>query len=296
MYYLIFNPTAGAGRSRKALETVERILKEKHVEYIIKSTEYKNHATELAREAVGKGFEGIISVGGDGTLLEVARGLKDTDEILGVIPAGTGNDFREVIGVSPDPAEALAVILAGNSKRVDVGAMSNGKIFINIAGTGFDVCVLKNTNRVRKVFTGGVAYILGIVMSLLGFKSIDIDITADGRSFKRTVLLVVVANGRSFGGGLRISPDSIADDGLFNVVVVNRVSRPRILIELPKLKKGQLDRISSAEQFKCREITIESAQQQSLDIDGEIACETPMTFRVEPKALRVFCPGEPTIC
>lgn len=293
---MIFNPTAGAGRSSKALEIVERILKERNKEYIVQTTEYKEHATKLAGEALGKGYEGIISVGGDGTLLEIARGLQDTDEILGVIPAGTGNDYRDAIGVSADPAEALGTILAGHSRRMDIGLMSNGKSFINLAGTGFDVCVLKNTNRVRKVFTGGIAYILGIVMSLLGFKNIDIDITMDGKKMKRTVLLIAVANGTCFGGGLRISPDSDVEDGFFNVVIINSIARPRILLELPKLKKGQLDRISVAEQHLCREITIESDRMQALDIDGEIACETPMTFTIKPKALRVFCPEKTTIC
>jgi diacylglycerol kinase (ATP) len=293
MYCLIFNPTAGAGRSRKALETVERILKKHRKEYVIKTTEYKEHATALASDAVGKGYEGIISVGGDGTLHEVACGLKDTEEILGVIPAGTGNDYRDAIGVSADVAEALGTILAGHSRRMDIGLMSNGKSFINLVGTGFDVCVLKNTNRVRRVFTGGIAYILGIVMSLLGFKSVEIDITMDGERMKRTVLLIAVANGTCFGGGLRISPDSDTEDGLFNVVIINRIARPRILLELPKLKKGQIDKISVAEQFTCREIMVECKEAQPLDIDGEIACETPMTFTLKPKALRVFCPEKP---
>lgn len=296
MYYLIFNPAAGAGRSRKALEIVERILKENHKEYIIKTTEYREHATALAREAVGKGYEGIISVGGDGTLHEVACGLQGTDEILGVIPAGTGNDFRDAIGISYDPAEAMNVILAGHSRSTDIGLMSNGKTFINVAGTGFDVCVLKNTNKVRRVFTGGVAYLLGIIMSLLGYKSIDIDITMDGRHMKRTVLLIAVANGTCFGGGLRISPDSDVEDRLFNVIILNKIARPRILIELPKLKKGRLDRISIAEQHKCREITVSCETNQALEVDGEIAGETPVTFTIKPRALRVFCPEKPTIC
>jgi diacylglycerol kinase (ATP) len=296
MYYLIFNPAAGAGRSRKALETVERILKENRKEYIIKTTEYKEHATALASEAVGKGYEGIISVGGDGTLHEIACGLQDTGEIMGVIPAGTGNDYRDAIGVSSDPAEAMNVILAGHSRSMDIGLMSNGKSFINVAGTGFDVCVLKNTNRVRRVFTGGVAYLLGIVMSLLGYKSIDIDITMDGQHIKRSVLLIAIANGTCFGGGLRISPDSDVEDGLFNVIIINRIARPRILVELPKLKKGRLDKISVAEQHKCREITINCKTKQALDIDGEISGETPVTFTLKPRALKVFCSEKPTIC
>ncbi len=290
MYYIIFNPTAGAGRSHKALETVEQILKERNKEYTVSNTEYRSHATELARGAVGKGYEGIISVGGDGTLLEVAQGLQDTGEILGVIPAGTGNDFREAIGVPGDAAEALEIILAGHSLRVDTGLINGTKSFLNVAGTGFDVEVVRNMNKVRKAFTGGLAYFLGIVMSIIGYKNKKLHITADGRKLEREVLLIAVANGKCFGGGLKISPDSNIADGLFNIVILNKVAKPRILIELPKLKKGQLDKISVAEQFTCKEITIECDEKQYFNLDGEIAGETPMTFTLKEKALSVFCP------
>lgn len=294
MYYIIFNPTAGAGRSHKALETVEELLKEKHKEYTIDKTEYREHAIELARGAVGKGYEGIISVGGDGTLLEVAQALQDTGEILGVIPAGTGNDFREAIGIPNDVAEALEIILAGHSMRVDTGLINGKKTFINVAGTGFDVEVIRNTNKIRKIFTGGFAYLLGIIMSIIGYKNINLHITADGKKLERTALLMVVANGKCFGGGLRISPNSNVADGYFNVVILNKVAKPRILIELPKLKKGQLEKISVAEQFICKEITIECDKKQSFDLDGEIAGETPMTFTLKEKALNVFCPKDIT--
>jgi diacylglycerol kinase (ATP) len=292
MYYIIFNPTAGAGRSHKALEIVEDILKEKNKEYIVHKTEYREHAIELARGAVGKGYEGIISVGGDGTLLEAAQALQDTDEVLGIIPAGTGNDFREAIGVPGDVAQALEIILAGHSMRVDTGLINGTKSFLNVAGTGFDVEVIRNTNKVRRAFTGGFAYFLGIVMSILGYKNKKLRITADGKKMEREVLLIAVANGRCFGGGLRISPRSDIADGLLNVVILNKIAKPRILIELPKLKKGQLERISVAEQFVCKEITIECDEKQHFDLDGEIAGETPATFTLKEKALRVFCPED----
>lgn len=290
MYLIIFNPTAGAGRSFKALETVERILKERRIEYAVQKTEYQQHAISLAREAAGKGYEGILSVGGDGTLLEVAQGLQGTDEVMGVIPAGTGNDFREAIGVPADAAKALEVILCGRRRRVDAGLINGDKIFINVAGTGFDVDVIRNANKVRRFVTGGLAYFLGILMSILGHKSIELDITADGKCFKRSALLIAVANGKSFGGGLKISPGSDASDGLFNVVIINRVAKWRILFELPKLKRGALERISVAEQLTCKEITISCDKKLSVNIDGEIRGNTPMTFTIKSSALNVFCP------
>lgn len=290
MYYIIFNPTAGAGRSVKVMQAVDQYLIQKKVEYEVAETQYPQHAVELAHDAVGKGYKGIISVGGDGTLLEVAGELYDTEETLGLIPAGTGNDFRRAVHVSKDPIEALDVILIGYSAKVDIGFMGDEKPFLNVAGTGFDVEVLRNVEKVRRVFTGGLAYFIGIVMSLFRHKGINIEITTNGQTMKRKVLLIAIANGKSFGGGLKVAPHSSVNDGLFNVLIVNHVPNWRILVELPKLKKGQIEKISVAEQLTCSDIHISSETPMNFDLDGEIYGQTPAHLRIKPSALRVFCP------
>lgn len=290
MHYIIFNPTAGAGRSHKALLLVEQLLLERGVAYEISHTQYKQHAKELAREAIGKGYDGIISVGGDGTLLEIAGEIHGTDEKLGIIPAGTGNDFRRAVGVPKDITAALDIILAGHSKRVDIGFLGENHPFLNVAGTGFDVDVIHNTEKVRRIVTGGLAYFLGILMSILGHKSIKIDITANGETISRDVLLIAVANGKCYGGGLNVAPDASVEDGLFDVLILNRVPKWRILFELPKLKKGQIEKISVSEQFRCSEITIDCAAPKTFNLDGEVYGQTPERLYIKPAALSVFCP------
>ena len=290
MYYIIFNPTAGAGRSIKALKRVKQHLADRSVDYDINETEYPGHAVSLAGNAVGKGYQGILSVGGDGTLLEVAEALRDTDDTLGVIPAGTGNDFRQSIGVPKDPVDALNIVLDGHSQRVDVGLINDEKCFLNVAGTGFDVDVIINTNRVRRFLTGSAAYYIGIVLSIFGYKNTTVDLTANGRTTQHTVLLVAVANGKCYGGGLQIGPQASVTDGLFNVVIIGSIPKWRILIELPKLQRGELDRISSLEQFTCDSITIASKTYRQLNMDGDLYGGTPSTFRIARRALRVFCP------
>lgn len=290
MYYIIFNPTAGAGRSHKAMQTVTNHLDSKEIEYTLVHTQYKQHAIKLAHDAIGKGFDGIISIGGDGTLLEIARELQNTQERLGIIPAGTGNDFRRAIGVPKDIRASLDIILEGYTKRVDIGFLGDDHPFLNVAGTGFDVDVIKNTLKVRRLFTGGLAYFLGIFMSVFNHKSIPISITANGETIKRDVLLIAVANGKCYGGGLNVAPNANVQDGLFNVLIINRLARWRILFELPKLKKGQLEKISVSEQFMCREIVIDCDYQQSFNLDGEIYGQTPQRLFIKPSALNVFCP------
>jgi YegS/Rv2252/BmrU family lipid kinase len=290
MYCIIFNPTAGAGRSAKAMQTVCQILDERKTAYTVFETQYKEHAISLARDAIGKGYDGIISVGGDGTLLEIAGVIHGSDETLGVIPAGTGNDFRQAIGVPRDPAEALDIILAGNKRRVDIGVLGEGRYFLNVAGTGFDVDVIKNTEKVRRRFTGGFAYFLGIFLSVFGYRSVNITVTINGQTLRRSVLLIAIANGQCYGGGLNVAPFADVSDGLFNIVLINRIANWRILIELPKMKKGQIDRIPGCEQFACSEIFIDSETPLRFNLDGEVYGQTPIRIAIVPHALNVFCP------
>jgi diacylglycerol kinase (ATP) len=290
MYCIIYNPTAGAGRSAKAMQTVLQILDERKASYTVFETQYKEHAVSLARDAIGKGYDGIISVGGDGTLLEIASVIHGTDETLGIIPAGTGNDFRQAIGVSKDPAEALQIILAGRKRRVDIGLLGKDRYFLNVAGTGFDVDVIRNTEKVRRRFTGGLAYFLGIFLSIFGYRSVNIEVTINGQMLKRSVLLIAIANGQCYGGGLNVAPHSDVADGLFNIVLINSIPNWRILIELPKMKKGQINRIPGCEQFICSELSIDSPQSLRFNLDGEVYGQTPIRIAVVPKALNVFCP------
>ncbi len=290
MYYLIFNPTAGAGRSRKVLENVEQYFKQQGKEYEIVQTQHIGHATTLAKEAVGKGYDGIISVGGDGTILEIAEALQDTDENLGVVPAGTGNDFRYAIGVPKETQGALDVIFAGNTKRIDIGVLNDEKCFLNIVGTGFDVDVIKNTNKVRRFITGSAAYYIGIVLSIFGYKNANFEITIDGKTIKRTALLIAMANGQCYGGGLFINPKADLTNGMLNFVVINRIAKYKILLELPKLQKAQPEKVKQLEQFACKEVTIKSDKTHVFNVDGDIYGQTPMNIKVKSAALNVFCP------
>ena len=290
MYYFIFNPAAGAGRSKKALSAVKEYCKLKEIEYELSHSEYPGHAVELAKQAVGKGYEGIISIGGDGTILEIAQALRNTDEKLGIIPAGTGNDFKIAVGIPQETEKALDIIFSGNTKCIDIGLLNNEKCFLNIAGTGFDVDVVKNMNKVRRFFTGGAAYYLGIVMSLFGYKNAQLELNIDGKIIKRTVLLIAAANGQCYGGGLFVNPKADLTNGKLTFVIINKIAKIRILLELPKLQKAHPEQIKELEQFFCNEITIKSDRDLTFNVDGDIYGQTPMNIKILKKSLNVFCP------
>ena len=141
MIYAICNPTAGSGRGEKIGHKIQAILDSERIPCLLRMTERPGHATELARQARDAQAETVLAIGGDGTAFEVARGLVGSDTPLGVIPAGTGNDFVKTIGVPQDPESALEYVLASEPQKTDVGEI-NGEMFLNEIGTGFDVSVL----------------------------------------------------------------------------------------------------------------------------------------------------------
>lgn len=292
MYLLIVNPTAGKGRSLKRLKEVKEYFAKKNVEYEIIETKYPGHATQLAKEALEKGQREFLSLGGDGTILEISRALIGTDGVLGIIPGGTGNDFIRALNIPNDIPSSIDVILNNNVKKVDVGQTDKGEYFINVAGTGFDVAVLEYTKKFNKVLTGKAAYVAGLLRALFGYKGDELTLTVNGETFSNKSLIIAVANGKAYGGGMMVAPGAKADDGLFHVTLVDMPNRLKILKLLPSFMKGKHAKIKEIRNFTCDKISIESKKELSINVDGEITGVTPVTISLLPKALNVFAPAE----
>ena len=165
-------------------------------------TERPGHATQLAAQAREGQADTVLSIGGDGTNLEVARGLLGGGTALGIIPAGTGNDFVKTLGIPPNPREALDYMLSHPPRKTDVGQV-NGKLFLNVIGTGFDVSVLDYAAKAKRYCRGLLPYLYGVLKTLRHFRSIRLTYTVDGgAAITRDAFVVAVANGSRFGGGI----------------------------------------------------------------------------------------------
>ena len=153
-YAFIVNPAAGSGFALTAMQKLEKKLKEKNISYRVYQTEMPGHATSIAAELAQKEeITAVVSVGGDGTAGEVAAGLTGTDKAMGIIPAGTGNDFIKSAGIPNDPDKALDILLNGKTERIDTGIV-NDRFFLNVCGTGFDVTVLDYAENEKKKHRG----------------------------------------------------------------------------------------------------------------------------------------------
>lgn len=287
-YILIVNPIAGTGFSKMVVPKLEEVLKEHNdVDYVIRETEYVGHATEIAREAAAdESVTAVLSVGGDGTSFEVACGLIGTNKPMGVIPAGTGNDFIKTLKISKDPVEALNTILNGTPRPVDVGRL-NDRIFLNVCGTGFDVMVLDYAEAEKKKYKGLTPYLIGLIKAIGHYKPTRVTLEVDGMKTEQELLICAVANGRFIGGGIPICPDADPSDHCFDVVTIG--DRPRWMLPfyLPGLLKGKDLNWKITKRIKATAVTIDCPGMR-VDVDGEILNMDHAEFRILPGSMLMY--------
>ncbi len=283
---LISNPNAGAGAAARIEEQIREALKAKGIPFRAFRTEQAGHATELARQAAAEGVGTVLSIGGDGTNLEIAEGLLGSGTAMGLIPAGTGNDLIKTLGIPKNPLEALDYVLNHAPRPMDVGLL-NGKPFLNVCGTGFDVSVLDHAERFKKHLRGLLPYMLGLISAIFSNKPIHVTLEEpDSKPAARDILICTIANGRYIGGGIPICPAAAPDDGMLDLVTVESIPRLRIFRYLPGLMGAKILSFDITQHRLCRAVTLISPGMR-LQIDGEIHTMDKAVFSLAPGALSV---------
>lgn len=286
MIYAICNPTAGNGRGEKIGRKTEQILLEKQIPCRLLMTEKPGHATVLARQAREEGADTVLAIGGDGTAFEMARGLAGSDTALGIIPAGTGNDFIKSIGLPRQPEQALEYILAHEPKKTDVGEV-NGELFLNEIGTGFDVSVLDWAAKAKKYCRGILPYLYGVLRTLFRFRAVAITYAVDGgQPVTKEAFVLGAANGRWIGGGIPIAPEAKVDDGLLDLVLVEKIPRRKLPARLIGLMKGRILTFPETRFLRVSQVEF-SAENMRLNVDGEVLPVSRVTARALPGRLLV---------
>ena len=290
--YLAFivNPAAGNGYALRVQENLETVLREKGAEYRMFRTERRGHGTELAAQlAADSEVKAVISVGGDGTAGEVAAGLCGTVKPMGIIPAGTGNDFIKSVGIPNDAQRALEILLTCEPQATDTGTV-NGEFFLNVCGTGFDVTVLDYAESEKQKHRGLTPYLLGLLKAIFHYQSISIRVRFDQDEKDGRFLVCTVANGRYIGGGIPICPAADPADGLLDLVMIRHVPRRRIPLYLPGLMMSRDLRFRVTTHRRVRSVTFEGKNLR-VNIDGEIRSMDGAEFRISPASLQLIRPS-----
>ncbi len=284
----VINPVAGKKKAVKRISQIKRVTEDRGFEAAIYITEGPGDAAAKGERALREGCDIITAVGGDGTVSELANGIHGCAVAMGVIPAGSGNDFARTLGIPSDFNKALDCVLKGSTRTIDIGIV-NGRCFINVASVGFDAQVVRETHSIKKRIRGPLAYVLGVFKSLISYKPFDMEIETGSERINKQATLVAIANGIYYGGGMKIAPGAVLDDGLLEVYLVEGMSRLKILRLFPLIYSGRHLARPELKHFKARKLSIK-CQNGYINSDGEIIGRCPASISIIPAALNVIIP------
>ncbi|HNA50546.1 MAG TPA: diacylglycerol kinase [Mycobacterium sp.] len=292
---VLTNPMSGHGNAPHAAELAVARFQERGIDVVAIVGRDAAHARVLVDEAVGRGTDALVVVGGDGVISLALQALARTDIPLGIVPAGTGNDHaREYRLPTGDPAAAADVILDGRTETVDLGLIrgADGAVtwFGTVAATGFDSLVSDRVNRMRWPH-GRMRYNLAIVAELSRLRLLPFRLVLDGeREIIADLTLAAFGNTRSYGGGMLICPNADHGDGLLDITMVHTASRTKLIRLFPTVFKGTHVDLDEVTTDRARTVTVESPGINAY-ADGDFACALPVEISAVPAALRIRCPA-----
>ena len=286
---LLVNPTSGRGRGARAgREVTARLNDAGHAVRQLIGRDVRE-SEDMAREAVAQGADALVVVGGDGMVHLGLQAVGGTDVPFGVVPAGSGNDFARAIGVPlRDPAAAASIVVTGAERRIDLGRMGD-QWFGGVVAAGFDARVNDRANRMRWP-RGRMRYNAAMLVELGVFQPVPYRLDLDGEAWETSAMLVTIGNIPSYGGGMKVTPGAILDDGLLDIMIVKPLSKARFLTVFPRVYTGSHVDLPFVEIRRAKQVRID-APGITTYADGERLGPLPQTFEAVPAALRVLVPA-----
>ena len=274
---IILNPMADMGNAWRIARDL-RSITEQHGGVDWSGTVYPGHAIELAKQAGEQGYGMVIAMGGDGTVHEVVNGLMQIPEekrpVLGIVPAGSGNDFAHSINASRPPNEALTCALNGQGSSIDLGVMTDEhghrEYFDNTLGIGFGAIVTIRSHQLP-ILRGFLMYLTAVIQTIiLDHHPIHMQIESDEQKWEQKVIYLILCNGPREGGGFLIAPDAKIDDGIFHYAMITDVSRAMMFRIVPEVMKGTHGRFKQVKMGMCKKFSLTANRPLYIHADGEI--------------------------
>jgi diacylglycerol kinase (ATP) len=290
--FVILNPAAGSVKDVDAL--VERIRQLPDAEVCI--TAKAGAALQFTRTALGKGCKMVVAAGGDGTLNEVINGLREEAAAVavGLIPLGTGNDFARTLGLPTDVDEAMAVLLAGHTRAIDLVRVTSDEVryFVNVSAGGFSGLVDEKLTPEMKKTWGPLAYLRSAAAALPELRAYHTTLSLDNtESLSLSLYNVVIANGRYVGGGTQIAPEAAIDDGLLDVILIQERSTAELALLAAQVALGNHLSSDAIVFRRAARVTVNSRPGMWFNVDGELVGNEPAQFTVLPRALQFVVPA-----
>ncbi|MDR1743913.1 MAG: diacylglycerol kinase family lipid kinase [Dysgonamonadaceae bacterium] len=288
---VIINPVSGNESKHNIPDKVAAAFDQKNFDVFFRITGYPGHATEIAKDAVRKKYKYVITVGGDGTVNEVAKALIGTDCTMGIIPFGSGNGLARDLHIPLNSKNAIKIILDGNIRTIDYG-IANDHVFFCTCGVGFDAFI--SGKFAEEKLRGPLGYLRQVLEGVIDFKSDEYDIAYDGGSLKERAFVVTCANASQYGNDAFIAPEADMEDGKMNVSIL----KPLNAIEIPQttlqLFTKNIDKNSKMISLLTADLTIRRSREGVMHVDGEpIQTGKDIRVKIVPKGLKILAPKNP---
>ncbi len=301
--FTVANKTAAGGRVGSQWERIARAVTDAYGLGEVAFTDRVGHGTELAERAIRNGVKRLVVVGGDGTINEALNGYMAADggergAEIAIYPLGTGGDLARSLGL--EGADREEFIRDATARSIDVGRLlassDTGELtryFLNIASAGSTGAIVDRVNRSSKRFGAKAAFVWGTLKGLAAYRNQRVRVRVDD-SFEEEVLisLAAVANGRFFGGGMKIAPEATLDDGQFDVCLIGDIGVSTFVRHAPKLYRGEHGSLSEVRFLRGKRVSLAPVGEGTVlvEADGEVAGRLPATFEVLPNAATVLAP------
>jgi YegS/Rv2252/BmrU family lipid kinase len=286
----VVNPVAGRASARgQRMQRLEDFIRSNRLDARIEMSRRGGHAEELSRAAADGGAGLVVSVGGDGTMNEVARALVGRDVLFGMVPVGSGNGLGRDLGLPLDPGRALEVLLDGAVREIDTGEV-NGLPFFNVMGLGFDAEIGRRFNLSHR--RGFFTYLRIGLQAYFSYRRERLRIVPEGAEpVTVDAFLTTAANSTQYGNNARIAPRALLDDGLLDLVTIPSKNPIRALGVVYRLFTASLDRSRTTQTFRAARFRVERAAPGPVHTDGEVHhCGETLDIHVRPRSLKVVVP------
>lgn len=286
---VVVNPSAGHGKTLRLLPKVRQWLSESSHEFLFVIPNSSEEMRQEIARASDQGIDAILLLGGDGTVHDALPAVAAKNIPLGFLPCGRGNDLVRNAGLQANLKKSCHLPPNLSFSRFDLPAV-NQIPFIGIAYVGFDAEVNRMANDGVGHWSGELGYIVGVFGTLKNFRPFEMEMTIDGESLRERVMMVAIANGPFYGGGMKIAPQAVMDDGVLNICIVKEISRLELLRQFPKVFKGTHIYHPKIVMKSGRSVQIVSDESREVFADGERVGTLPAECSIGSQTIRILTP------
>jgi YegS/Rv2252/BmrU family lipid kinase len=286
---VIVNPVAGGKKVLRRLPNVRRWLSKSPHHFAYSVTQSSDEMRSEIIKASREGVDAILLLGGDGTVHNALPAIAETNLPSGFLPCGRGNDFARNIGLSLNLRKSCSFSSRPSIRQVDLPEI-NSIPFISIAYVGFDGEVNKLANEGKGYFGGKLGYIICVLRALRKFRPFEIEMTIDGRSIRERVMMVTIANAPFYGGGMKIAPQAIMNDGVLDICIVKEISKSELLRQFPKVFKGTHITHPRIMMTSGRRVSLVSDEPRQIFADGEYVGNLPAECTIGNQSIQILFP------